>query len=63
MAKFAVVLKDHAAWGPFSTRKEADDFCAFVTAEIDPAEVYTLSSPAAELLLWRKHVEELRRHG
>ena len=50
-----------AAWGPFAGRVEADRFAEFVTREIDPAEVRTLSSPVGELLAWRKTIKELDR--
>jgi hypothetical protein len=60
--RFAVVLKEQGVmWGPFATREEAGEFAEFVTAEIDPAEVRTLSSPVGELLAWRKAMEELNR--
>jgi hypothetical protein len=47
-----------AAWGPFGKRGDADQFAEFVTAEIDPAEVRTLSSPVGELLAWRNVMKE-----
>lgn len=62
--QFVVVLTGHhskVAWGPFATRESAQEFAEFVTAEIDPAEVRTLSSPAGELLAWRRAMEELNR--
>lgn len=60
--QFAVALKEKQGviWGPFATRKDADEFAEFVTAEIDPAEVRTLSTPAGELLAWRKAEREWR---
>lgn len=61
-SQFAVVLKDQGTvWGPFASREEADEFAEFVTREIDPAEVHTLCSAAAELLAWRKTMEALNR--
>lgn len=61
MAEFAVALKEQGVtWGPFGTREEADEFAEFVTREIDPAEVRTLSSPVGELLGWRKAMQERR---
>jgi hypothetical protein len=60
--QFVVVLKGQSVtWGPFETRSGADEFAAFVTEEIDPAEVRTLSSPVGELLAWRKAMQELNR--
>lgn len=59
---WAVVLGSHkpyepvAAWGPFTNWDEASQFCQYVTAEIDPAVILTLQSPAAEMLLWRTNV-------
>lgn len=50
-----------AAWGPFPGRVEADRFAEFVTREIDPAEVRTLSSPVGELLAWRKTLKEMKQ--
>jgi hypothetical protein len=55
--QFVVALKGHhqqVTWGPFATRADAEDFAGFVTREIDPAEVRTLSSPVGELLAWRR---------
>lgn len=58
--QFVVVLKEQRAiWGPFATRSGADEFAEFVTQEIDPAEVRTLSSPVGELLAWRKAMEQM----
>lgn len=52
--QFVVVLTgQEVTWGPFGKRGDADQFAEFVTAEIDPAEVRTLCSPARELLAWR----------
>lgn len=60
--QFIVALKgQQVAWGPFVSREGADGFAAFVTAEIDPAEVRTLSSPVGELLAWRKAAQEWDR--
>ena len=62
--QFVVVLKGHhqkVTWGPFGSRPAAEEFAGFVTAEIDPAEVRALSSPAGELLAWRRAMEELSR--
>jgi hypothetical protein len=43
-------------WGPFAERSDAEAFAEFVTKEIDPAEVRTLSSPVNELLSWRNSI-------
>lgn len=60
---FVVALEDRAAiWGPFATREDAEKFAAFAAAEIDPAEVRTLSSPVGELLAWRETMLRLN-HG
>lgn len=59
--QFVVVLKGRhhkVAWGPFDSRAAAEEFAAFVTVEIDPAEVRTLSSPVGELLAWHKSLAE-----
>lgn len=57
--QFIVALKDMpVAWGPFASREGAQEYADFVTAEIDPAEVRTLSSPVGELLTWRKAARE-----
>jgi hypothetical protein len=64
--QFIVVLKgqhQRVAWGPFDTRGEAEEFAAFATAEIDPAEVRTLSSPVGELLAWREAMRKLQQEG
>lgn len=54
--QFFVLLDNgqKAAWGPFGSREDAEQFAEFVTTEIDPAEVRTLSSPVGELLAWRE---------
>jgi hypothetical protein len=62
--QFVVVLTGHhskVTWGPFDGREPAEEFAGFVTAEIDPAEVRTLSSPAGELLAWRRASKEWNR--
>jgi hypothetical protein len=60
--QFVVVLKGHlVTWGPFDSRTAAEEFAEFVTREIDPAEVRTLSSPVGELLAWRRTMQELSR--
>lgn len=64
--QFVVVLRNgqKAAWGPFEKRGDAEQFAEFVTAEIDPAEVRTLSSPVGELLAWRNVIKaEGRNHA
>jgi hypothetical protein len=61
-SQFVVVAKGHlVTWGPFGSREDAGKFAEFVTAEIDPAEVRTLSSPVGELLAWRKMLKEMDR--
>jgi hypothetical protein len=50
-----VAIKSGTVFGPFYSRTEAQRFAAFVTAEVDPAEVRTLCSPVIELLNWRDH--------
>jgi hypothetical protein len=62
--QFIVTLTDRrctGTWGPFAARSDAEEFAEFVTCEIDPAEVRTLSSPAGELLAWRRAMQELNR--
>jgi hypothetical protein len=60
--RFVVALKEQGIlFGPFANSEDAEEFADFVTAEIDPAEVRTLNSPAAELLAWRKAMLELNR--
>ena len=60
--QFVVALTGQkVTWGPFPSRDAAEEFAEFVTAEIDPAEVRTLSSPTGELLAWRKAMQELFR--
>lgn len=51
--QFTVIVGGRYAYGPFTDREEAERFAAFVTAEIDPAEVRRLLSPVAGLLAWR----------
>ncbi len=57
---WAVILGSHlpyhvsAAWGPFTVYEEAVEFAKYVTAEIDPAFIAPLGSPARELLSWRE---------
>lgn len=54
MSGFVVVMPGSLiSFGPFDSASEAKHFADFVTAEIDPAEVRQLNSPAAELLRWR----------
>jgi hypothetical protein len=43
-------------WGPFTSKRMANEFAAFVRAEIDPPLVLPLSSPVDELLSWRAAV-------
>ncbi|NUW45595.1 hypothetical protein [Nonomuraea rhodomycinica] len=43
-------------FGPFTDEQEAQRFAAFLTAEVDPAVVERLCSPATELLNWRDHL-------
>lgn len=50
-----VATESGTVFGPFATRVEADRFAAFVTEEVDPAEVRILCSPVVELLNWRDH--------
>lgn len=37
----------------------AREFAGFLAAEVDPAEVLPVADPAAELLAWRRSLEEL----
>jgi hypothetical protein len=63
-APYAVVLGSHlpyhasACWGPFASLLEAEKFARYVTAEIDPAQVMRLLSPAGELLNWYAFADE-----
>lgn len=41
-------------YGPFNTREQAEEFAAFLAAEVDPAYVTVLRSPVTELLGWRE---------
>jgi hypothetical protein len=62
--QFVVALKGQkVTWGPFGTQGDAEDFADFATEEIDPAEVRTLSSPAGELLAWRRAMQDLQEGG
>lgn len=56
--QFIVIVKEHGIvpFGPFVSRVEAERFAAFLTAEVDPAEVRMLCSPVLELLNWRDHL-------
>jgi hypothetical protein len=59
---WVVVLGSHlpyhqsACWGPFSDQATAEQFAAYVTAEIDPAQVIRAADPVSELLNWREHI-------
>jgi hypothetical protein len=55
---FAVVLLSDTTqvYGPFESRDLADQFATFLTEEVDPAEVFPLCSPTAELLRWREAI-------
>lgn len=58
--QFVVALKEQpVTWRPFPSRDAAEEFAEFVTHEIDPGEVRTLSSPTGELLAWRKAMERI----
>lgn len=48
------------AYGPFATVEEAEEFRAFLAAEVDPAAVLKLASPVRELLGWREQVKGAR---
>jgi hypothetical protein len=61
-SQFVVVLKDQRfPRGPFAPYEGAAEFAEFVTTEIDPAEVRSLSSPVGELLAWRRVSKERDR--
>jgi hypothetical protein len=48
-------------YGPFTNAEEAQRFADFLTAEIDPAVIEQLCSPATELLNWRDAMKERLR--
>lgn len=49
--KYIVRLKEQGnCYGPFGDKATADGFAAYLTAEVDPAEVLHVSDPAADLL-------------
>jgi len=58
---WAVILGSHqpyhasACW-IFEDQATAERFAAYVTAEIDPAQVLKAADPASELLNWREHI-------
>jgi hypothetical protein len=60
-AMWAVVLGSHqpyhasACW-IFGDQDTAERFAAYVTAEIDPAQVLKAQDPVQELLNWREHI-------
>jgi hypothetical protein len=57
-----VVAKESGiVFGPFASRGEAVRFAAYLTEEVDPAEVRILCSPVLELLNWRDHSAETSR--
>lgn len=53
---FVVVLQNgHGVrvYGPFISRADADEFEAFLSAEVDPCTVRELHEPLREVLAWR----------
>ena len=60
MSTWVVVLGSHeryhssACW-VFDDQDTADRFAAYVTREIDPAQVLKALDPVAELLTWREN--------
>lgn len=50
-----VLLEQGYVYGPLS-EQEALGFAAYLTREVDPAEVRPLQSPVADLLTWREQV-------
>ena len=58
---WVVVLGSHqpyhasACW-VFTDQDVAERFAAYVTAEIDPAQVVKALDPVSELLTWREHI-------
>ena len=58
MSNFAVLLEGQTTprlYGPFATASEAEEFAAFLTAEVDPAKVVPLRNPVGELLAWWRY--------
>jgi hypothetical protein len=52
---FVVLLRSNGevhAYGPFPDMRRANGFREFLTAEVDPAAVVPLTSPADELTAW-----------
>jgi len=56
-SQYVVVLREQGtAYGPFSHHSTAVQFAAYLTAEVDPADVCGLCSPVEDLLTWREHI-------
>ena len=58
---WVVVLGSHMAYHAsacwvFTDRDVAERFAAYVTREIDPAQVIKAMDPVSELLNWREHI-------
>lgn len=53
----------HVCYGPFTSEEEAQQFAAFMTAEVDPAFVEELHAALPELLTWRTDVALKRMDG
>jgi hypothetical protein len=60
MTAWVVILGSHkqyhssACW-VFGDQDTAEQFAAYVTAEIDPAQVVKALDPVSELLIWREN--------
>jgi hypothetical protein len=59
--QYAVLLSNgtsrvRVGYGPVSDKTTADQFAAFLTAEVDPAYVVPLRDMSAELLHWRSQL-------
>ena len=60
-AQRVVVLREQGTvFGPFGDHGEAARFAAYLTEEVDPAEVRLLCSPALDLLNWRDMVAQTK---
>lgn len=56
-SQFVVLLPEpRIVYGPFDRKEDAQRFAAYLTEEVDPADVQTLRSPVADILAWREQI-------